>query len=80
MAGIHHFGNAVIIDYGQQFTLSNEDVRDILNRSEVGKVITNGAQVSAGILINGMFARHAEIVANEHSEAADMLREAAQKH
>lgn len=66
----------VIIDHAQQFTISTTDLANILSRSEPGgKVTTNGAQVSMGITINGQFARHAEVIANEHSEGAEIIRQ-----
>lgn len=68
-----------IIDHGQQFSISTTDLEHILNRSEVGKIKTNGAQIQVCILINGQFARHAELIANAHSEAAELIREAANR-
>lgn len=69
----------VIIDHAQQFRIRLDDLESLLQRSELGTITSNGAQLQVGILINGMFPRHAELVANEHSEGAAMIREAARK-
>lgn len=69
----------VIIDHAQQFTINLDDLESLLQRSELGKATSNGSQLQVGILIGGMFPRHAELVANEHSEGAAMIREAARK-
>lgn len=74
--------SATVIDHGQQFTVSNDDLEYRLRHSDIGKVITNGSQISVGITTRGMFARHVDIVANAHSDAADIIHRAAsdQKH